>query len=74
MVVTGKGSNNKSSAKSTEPVVKGPFGVLSSRLPLPKESDKKAAILESKNAFYNRRRIQIAGIPPGTSDKVRCNN
>ena len=73
MVVTGKGPTNKSAAKTVvvEPQVKGPIGVLSSKLPLPKESDKKLLIQESKNAFYNRRRIQIAGIPPGTPEKVQ---
>ena len=72
MVATEKGTTTKTSSKAVggEQQAKGPTGVLSSKLPLPKESDKKTAIEESKNSFHNRRRIQITGIPPGTSNEV----
>ncbi|XP_065069578.1 protein piccolo-like isoform X2 [Rhopilema esculentum] len=47
----------------------GPTGPIASKLPTLLEKDKKVAIDESRKAFYNRRRIQIGGIPRDSSTK-----
>ena len=62
---------NGSPAKPEEKMTSlGPTGQIASKLPTLLEKDKKVVIDESRKAFYNRRRIQIGGIPRDSSTKV----
>ena len=68
MVLTNK--TQSAAGNGAQRFSQGPTGQIASKLPSLADNVKKVVLEDAKKAFYNRRRIQISGMPPGSNSEV----